>query len=248
MLRSFIALIAVLSLWPVEARAQGEEEIAAAMELDRQARERFQAGDLEEALELMVAAQALAPATPRLYNLAVCHERLGNRAEAIEYYQRFVEEVDRLDERRELAQERIERLRSEREDSGDPPAISGSGDPETAERPGEGEGLSTTPFWVVFGVTAALGAASVVLGSVTLSFHSDWEANALDDDFQSTGRAMAHATDALIGLTAASALTALILVFFTQWGDDPSEPRGQRPRLTAAMDRGGARAGLELTF
>ena len=109
MMKTFMAALTwalLLSLFPMFADAQESDAETAARVHDERATELFESGDFTRALAEMETAQGLLPSTARLYNIAVCHERLGNLDEAVGYYQRFVERDDSSAERgssREIA-------------------------------------------------------------------------------------------------------------------------------------------------
>lgn len=225
------ALVAPTATW-----AQGSEAEAEAMEHDRQAAELYQDGEYEQALEHMQAAQALLPATPRLYNIAACHERMGNLSEAMVYYQRFIELDDAPPERRARAEERIEALRAE---LGADPAESvdplGEGDEGASEdrgfqppppAPTDRRRLSPGPFWAMVVLAGVTGVTSIITGAVTLSRQNEWDAMSWDEqqgnlDLRDSGRSLAVATEVIWITAAASAVTALVLAFFTDFdGDD----------------------------
>jgi tetratricopeptide (TPR) repeat protein len=88
-----LALALAVALCAPLAWAQTDEE-RAVMALDRQAAELFEAGAYEQALERMHVAQDILPSSARLYNIAVCNERLGNISGALLNYRRFVAEDD----------------------------------------------------------------------------------------------------------------------------------------------------------
>lgn len=79
---------------------------------DERATQLFNAGSYTEALEQLLGAQALAPSTNRLYNIAACYERLNQIQRAISFYQRFVDADDAPANRIVVAQQRLNRLRA----------------------------------------------------------------------------------------------------------------------------------------
>lgn len=211
------------------------------MEHDRRAGELYQSEDYEGALREMMAAQELLPATPRVYNIASCHERMGNLSEALVFFQRFVELEDAPPERRERARERIteirEQMAAEAAATDEPTSSDGDGgEDDGAGSVGAGEGAeepvapSTTDrrtlgpglFWGLAGVAAATGIAAIVTGALTLSWESEF--NAMDrgegTNLQDKGRDLALVTDILIGVAAASAVAAIVVAFFTRFGED----------------------------
>lgn len=97
-----LSALVVLGATPVSAEeptpnAASDEDLA---ELDEAARllfengtRAFDAGRFAEALERFTTAHRLSGRSMLLYNIAICHDRLDQRAEAAEFYERFVEEV-----------------------------------------------------------------------------------------------------------------------------------------------------------
>jgi hypothetical protein len=80
-------------------------------------------------------------------------------------------------------------------------------------------GLSPAWFWVGLGATIAAGGATAGVGAYTLSLHSDFEKG--DDSAEDPGRTAQTATNVLIGLTGALAVTTVVLGVVTLGGDDP---------------------------
>lgn len=116
MRRGVITALFVLSFavcWSGRVSAQADEVVARVAEHDARATELFEAGDFAAALAEQRAAQALLPATPRLFNMAVCQERLGNLRAAIDLYREFMAAEDSPPERRQLARQRIIELEAE---------------------------------------------------------------------------------------------------------------------------------------
>lgn len=88
--RSLLAL--VLLLCPriphaAEARAVATPEVRA---LVQQSSEQFAAGNYPEALRSLLSAYEQQPLPLLLFNIAQTHRKLGQRTEALDYYQRFV--------------------------------------------------------------------------------------------------------------------------------------------------------------
>jgi len=88
-------------------------------------------------------------------------------------------------------------------------------------------------------VTAASGVALVAVGSLALSL--DREFRKMYDDEEGyerrldTGNALSRTGDVLIGVTAASAVTTLVLAFYTRWR---SVNDHQRSSLVPAVTAG----------
>lgn len=90
----------------------------------------------------------------------------------------------------------------------------------TTTAPGD-DGLSPALFWTMLGVGGAAGIAAGVVGGLTLAGAADYA----DDPYRTAeqrdeGRLWALGTDICIGVAAAAGLTALLVAFWTDWGDD----------------------------
>lgn len=163
---AFAPLLVLLAatLTPAGASAQ-ETDAARAAELAQRALDHYEAGAPEEAIPLLLEARELYAEPLLTYNLARAYEALGRDAEALDAYQRYVEErpdaPDRaametriaslrakIDERERLAREtEEERRRRERAEA----------------RAAEAEGPTPWPFLVLSAGGATLG-AGVVFG------------------------------------------------------------------------------------
>jgi tetratricopeptide (TPR) repeat protein len=250
-MRLRLVLSLALSLcWSEVVSAQSDQDLDTAREIDERAQRLFEQGEIERALALMEAAQAIAPASPRLYNMAVCHDRLGQEAQALELYREFTLAPDAPADRRARAAERIERIEGRQSSAEDrdrpvpvfePPPRPPSTPPRAARSP------RPAAFWALFGLTSALGVTTAILGGVTLSRHEQWLAGELDDSSQDRGQALATTADVFIGLTAASALAALIVAFIVDWSSG-SAARARPSSLTAGSSRGAGASGLELAL
>jgi len=65
-----------------------------AQELDERAQRAYDTGRFDAALELLAEADEIQPAPSRWYNIAQCHLWLGHRDQALEFLDRWLEEVD----------------------------------------------------------------------------------------------------------------------------------------------------------
>lgn len=83
-----VFVVALLVAWPGDAQAQDSKKARAHT---RQAKAHFDAGDYARAAEQYQAAYDLDKRPTRLYNIAVCLERGGDRVKAIEMYKRYLE-------------------------------------------------------------------------------------------------------------------------------------------------------------
>lgn len=201
----FIASRAGAQVEEVEETPREEGEGAQAEVQDSRAREAFDRGDYREALDALRTAQDISPATARLYNMAQCHEGLGDNEQAIELYQQYMVAPEALEGRRRIARQRIERL-SDRVDEAP-----------TTETPPPRDTLR--PFRIAFfslvGVTSTLSVSCGALGAVTLSRHGEfllaYQEDAGVQELSSQGRSLAFATDIMLGMALVSAVATLVV-------------------------------------
>lgn len=224
-----VILFALCSLaFPSGAWAESVDGLDQVIALDERARRFFDEGDHGAALALLSAAQELAPASPRLYNMAVCHDELGHIERALELYREYLDALDTATDRVErvgAAIARLERLQQAPEDDDPSTALDNSilsdSERQVAEEPRARRSLPRAIFWALAGVTAASTLAMAVTGGVALANHQEFENLYSDVDgyteLQADGQRLTLATDVLLGVTAASAISTLILAFFTNW-------------------------------
>jgi hypothetical protein len=100
-MRALVAAIVLLCAVPAAAQDQ-----PAGRELARQhvktGEARFRAGDYRGALLAFLAAEAIAPSPILIHNVAVCHERLGEAAEAARRYREYLSRRPDAPNRREI--------------------------------------------------------------------------------------------------------------------------------------------------
>jgi hypothetical protein len=118
--RVAIALVATASAcaahlaWPGSADAETPPADAArAVQLNDSGSELYAAGDYAGALSAFQRAYALVPEPNLLFNIAGCHERLGQRTQAIEYYRWFLGTATANPEGRRRAIGALSRLEAE---------------------------------------------------------------------------------------------------------------------------------------
>lgn len=228
-----IVIFAAISCLPFDGRAQQSEAEAAAAAHDERATALFEEGQFTRALVEMQAAQELLPATSRVYNIGTCHERLGDLTQAIVYYQRFIEASDAPDDRKQVAQERIDELRRQLQAEGGTDD-EGPGTDDVVSETDEGDDQRTPPqetssrrnlspaiFSSLLGVTAATGIALAATGGIALYWQGEFTDTIADSPEgaadQERGEPYATASDVLIGVTAAGALATLIVGLLTRW-------------------------------
>jgi tetratricopeptide (TPR) repeat protein len=224
-LTKFCALLAVALIVvaiPAIASGQSDDIMNRVMLLDQEAGEHFQGEEYEEAFLKLQAAQVLAPAAPRLFNMAVCQERIGHLEEALDLFEQYLEGDHETINRVEDARARIEAIREELNFDDD------GGHDEAPLPPEEttGHRLSPPAFYSSLAVTAVAGVATIVLGAITLAQHNDFETRFSDEsgygDAQSRGQALAISTDVLLGTTLVAAAVTVVLALLTEWSRTPS--------------------------
>lgn len=213
----------VITAYATVASAETGDTETAVMALDRQATEMFEAEDFQQALEALEAAQQLLPNTVRVYNIAVCQERLGDLSGALISYRTFLDESDDDEERRGEALARIERLRHLLDQSEEPVSFTADSWSESRE-PTERRRLSPVIFYALLGVTAATGVGLIASGAVSLNYQSDFEdtviGSAEGNAVREQGEPWVVASNVLLGLTAACAVATLVVALFTRWRRD----------------------------
>ncbi|MCA9532039.1 MAG: tetratricopeptide repeat protein [Myxococcales bacterium] len=214
-----LALACGLVALPSGAHAQADAEAREA-----EARARFESGRLafddgrfDDALHDFELSYALSERPQLLYNIGQVHDRLRHPAQAVEYFERYLEALPEAENRRAV-EARIRLLRSE-----DSPTAAGAATPTDAS-PGR---LRVT--WVALGVTLASAAAGTALAVHSRSIYSDLEAGCgasggctqqeLD---QSGGPRQQRTARALLGL-AGGALAAGVVLFVVERGRGEGE-------------------------
>jgi len=237
---------------PRKTHAQSRTDQDRAREHDARVQRLFDEGRYQEALEELRAADRLAPAIPRLYNMALCEDHLGNLESAILLLERFAAGQGVPDEMRERARARAETLRSDLAAVSDPDNGAGTFGQGTVVPPeegrAEGDETPTEPeeqgfprriepfaFWALAGTTVAASIGTIVVGSLTLQLHDTYEGLAAGDSrnrlVQQDGQAMALATDILLIATIAFAVATATIAFFTRFsrrGETSTPPAFQR--------------------
>lgn len=191
----------------------------------------------------MERAQILMASSPRLYNMAVCHERMGNNREAIALYHEFVASPDAPVDRRARAVDRIRELQAildeeaTNEEATNEEADSTPAPPSPPSSPGR---LGRAPFFATLGVTATLAITATALGVIALSLDREFDTLQYEDEraavLEDRGQAMAIAADVFIGLTAASTIATIVLAVLTRWRGPSSDVETSAVTLTPATN------------
>ena len=107
------AILAALLAWLIPAVARTQQYSAEAVETHRQGIEAFERGDIDEAIRLFRESYEVHHGHPyALFNLGECYERLGDLAQAVDYFERYIAASSDAAEDRETVLERIRNLRA----------------------------------------------------------------------------------------------------------------------------------------
>lgn len=225
-------------------------------------REAFANGDYDEALDRFQQAYSLSPRPILLYNIGLALDRLRRDEDALSKFREYLAitleeapERTQVEARVRALEQAVERQRALEAALEEANQQETQQTQESAEPVDEGGGLS--PVWVI-----AVGSAALVAGGVTV--WSGLDAVSKNDDYEALvmqpGTTLAQAqqafddttsaesrTNILIGVTAGLAVTAGVMVFFTDWsGDGEEEAPSVTP--TVALGPGGAMVGGKGTF
>ncbi len=205
------------------------------------ARERFSRAvalvDAEEFGEALIIFEELQQARPHpilLYNIAWCLSRLGQRIEALEQFDAYLESGDESADRQDAAG--LERARlaevlavADLDVTSAEPADAVEAEPEPVNlepldpEPPTRRRLSQGWFWGALGLTLATGAGMAATGAVTMVLSDRWlqEGDVNDRD---TGRTFRLVTDILLIAAVVEAVTTLIFGLLTDFqGSDAPE-------------------------
>jgi tetratricopeptide (TPR) repeat protein len=121
--RAATALLAALAILaaPVAVRTARADDTAEARQHYGKGKQLFDAGDYRGAMAEFATADKLAPSPLLEFNIALCHERLGEKAEAVRRYRQYLDRVPDAQNRTQVEQ-KIHQLESEmKADSAPPP-------------------------------------------------------------------------------------------------------------------------------
>jgi tetratricopeptide (TPR) repeat protein len=249
-----------LLLRPVPASGQGDD-MALAREAYSRGQSLFDAEEYEAALAAFGESLDAFPHSRTIFNIALCHEKLGDVAAAVAMYQRYVDwpaEVPNRDEVRAKVAELKRLLPPEPEPDPEPPgeiaAGPGPSPPPPVERePGPDLRL---PGWVAIGA----GAAGLVAGGVLLGL-AQKRASEIDgiegvpyepathDALQREGRRSEVAGWIAGGAGIAAVAAGVAMLLFSPSGStDGAEPGAALAAGFAGPVQGGFALGLEGRF
>jgi hypothetical protein len=119
---SRVAVLAALAILvvPVAARTARADDTAEARQHYSKGKQLFDAGDYRGAMAEFATADKLAPSPLLEFNIALCHERLGEKAEAVRRYRLYLDRVPDAQNRTQVEQ-KIHQLESEMKAESAPP-------------------------------------------------------------------------------------------------------------------------------
>lgn len=154
------------------------EAAPTALELSEQARSRYDAGEYARALALFDQAYARDPDPNLLFNIARCHEKLGDTALALDKYEAFLASPNADPDGLRKAQASRDALVKSQErrapNAEKRPGRSTFGDDAGAREDSKG-GSSHLASWLLLGAGVAAAASGVVVYSLGVSDHHDVE-------------------------------------------------------------------------
>ena len=164
------ALALACALAPMSARADaGEpspENVKAASQHFKNARELYQSGSYREAVSELEFAETLDPSAKDLvYNLGIVSEKLGNIDAAIKHFRRYLE-MDLDSGERSRAEAFVKRLEGAKRELPPPPKPEDAEAPRPAPPPPPVQARSSPKLTAVLVTGAVVGAAGIALGSV----------------------------------------------------------------------------------
>jgi tetratricopeptide (TPR) repeat protein len=165
---SALALAALTAAPPARAQEGGGDAAAKRAQtvtrLNAEGTAFFKARDYRKALERFNEAYGLEAEPDLLYNIARCHEALGESALAIEKYARYVEQPGADAEGRARAEEKLRSLRQAQAAGDARGPKGGAGAARPAAAGSAPEGRSYSPWtWIALGVGGAAAAGGTVL-------------------------------------------------------------------------------------
>lgn len=121
--RAATALLAALAILaaPIAVRTARADNTAEARQHYQKGKQLFDSGDYRGAMAEFASADRLAPSPLLEFNIALCHERLGEKSEAVRRYRLYLDRVPDAQNRTQVEQ-KIQALEAEmRADSAPPP-------------------------------------------------------------------------------------------------------------------------------
>lgn len=193
---------------------QGEGGDPQALILYEEAEQLYDEGRYQEAVVTLRRVLEIDPEAPELYyNIALVYEHLNDYDHALEYLDRY-SQFDIDEGERDRVERMIVRIRGARAHAPVTP------EPRTRTRVVvQRFGRADAAFWTMFAATILFGGGAAITGGLALDWADGADRFVLGPDGDQDDHAywvgvandLALTTDVLIGLTSASALTALLL-------------------------------------
>lgn len=159
---------------PSTAEAQEPDKIATGRKLADDGASFYHAREYRKALEKFQAAYAVDPDPNLLYNIAKCHEALGENPQAIEKYEHFLREPGSDPGGKLKAEESLKVLRQARDTSAtpsaEPPSSGATATPEAKQR-------YVVPTLVALGVGVVGVGVGSIFGAMALGTQADLDAS-----------------------------------------------------------------------
>jgi tetratricopeptide (TPR) repeat protein len=194
----------------------------------------YQAGEVSAAAGLFQQSVDLRESPTALYNLAMCRRELGENEPAIAAFRRYVEVrgADLPAEERAKVEAMVVEMGGTLEGAGDRGSGAGAGAaaPPTAPVPAptpKPQPLTPAWFWITTGGAVALGITAGVTGYLAYDTQADFASGGHQDlTLRDRGQALQLSTNILAGLAGAAGVAALVLAFFTGFGEEAPEEDG----------------------
>lgn len=175
---SFAATLFVTLPAGAEETTQAAEAAPTALELSEQARSRYESGDFARALTLFNQSYERDPDPNLLFNIARCHEKLGDTAAAIDKYEAFLASAGADPEGLKKAQasrDDLVKSRERRASAAETTPVRSTFGDDGAREDDKSAGSSHLASWLLLGAGVAAAASGVVVYSLGVSDHNDVE-------------------------------------------------------------------------
>lgn len=240
-MRLLLITVAFACLLPTLAFAQDVSDDERAATHFRVAEQFFADENFESALTEFETAYALSPRPELLYNIGLCHDRLGQWSQARDTYQRFVD-LAPADQHAEAATARLARARERAAAAEEESAETGSDAPS-----GQGSAIAG---WGLLGLGAASGVVALATGLAAHGIHGDLEdscgeARVCAADQQADidkGQRLARTSTTMMFIGIAGAAAGVLVLVLGGGGDEDSVA------ASVAPVPGGAYASAALRF
>jgi tetratricopeptide (TPR) repeat protein len=254
--RHILPLVLLLLFAPAAARADSEADEELAKRYYKLGEELYNRSDYEGALKQFQQSYALSKKAPLLFNMARCHESLGQHEKAIELYTDYLGSGPANSKTIEARIANLKRLLKKKQpDVASPPATprpEPSVEP-TPTRPTGRPRPLRIPGWVLVGTGAAMLITGIVAGVMVLQKKKDAEqANKDGKEYSDTksiedsGRTWQKVEIATLVVGGAAAAAGAVLLILDARGGKP--PHERRAWVTPVVAPGAAMVAAGLRF